>query len=225
LFMTQYRTDALENDQYYHIFSRSIAKYVIFNDAEDYSRFMEIADLYRHTKFYYQYSKFKRLSPIIQSEILAQIHSDNDVYAETVAFCLMPTHFHFLLKQRSDGGISKYIGTILNCYSRYFNIKHGRTGPLWSGRFKNVLVKNDEQLLHLTRYIHLNPCSAGLVEQPEQWEYSSFGKFIDEQNSHIKNSEILAISPKQYKKFVMDRKDYQRELSKIKSLIIEEYSG
>jgi putative transposase len=224
--MTQYRKDALENDHYYHIFSRSIAKYVIFNDGEEYSRFIEIANLYKHIDFNYQYSKYVRLDPIKQSEIINNLQSDDNVSVEIIAFCLMPTHIHFLLKQVSDQGISKFMGKILNCYSRYYNIKHRRNGPLWSGRFKNVLIENDEQLLHLTRYIHLNPTSAGLAANPADWESSSYNDYIDPTNSTLlRRGDIFNISPEEYKKFVTDQKDYQAELSKIKHQLIEDYAG
>jgi putative transposase len=79
----------------------------------------------------------------------------------------MPTHIHLVLRQLKDGGISKFMSNILNSYSRYFNIKHNRKGPLWEGRFRKVLVGSDEQLLHLTRYVHLNPVTACLVDKPK----------------------------------------------------------
>lgn len=225
--MAQYRKDQLENNHYYHIFSRSIAKYVVFNDDEDYSRLIEICELYRHRNFYHQYSKFVRLDQHTQSQIVESLQLDNNVLVEIIAFCIMPTHIHLLLKQVSDHGISNFMSKILNCYSRYFNIKHRRTGPLWSGRFKSVLITKDEQLLYLTRYIHLNPTSAGLVAKPEDWHNSSYMEYINVQNSVLatKYSEIFPISPEEYRKFISDRKNYQRELSKIKGLIIEDYAG
>ncbi|MCX6806763.1 MAG: transposase [Candidatus Berkelbacteria bacterium] len=224
--MAQYRKDQLESNYYYHIFSRSIAKYTVFNDGEDYSRFIEIFELYRYKDFNYQYSKFTRLDPVTQSKIIGSLQAENDVFVEIIAFCLMPTHIHFLLKQVSDQGISKFMSNILNCYSRYFNIKHKRIGPLWSGRFKSVLINTDEQLLHLTRYIHLNPTSEELVVKPGDWHNSSYNDYIDISNSTlIQYSNLFSISPKEYKSFVMNHKDYQKELSKIKSLIIEDYTG
>lgn len=224
--MPQYRKEQLENDFYYHVFSRSIAKYIIFNTDEEYSRFIEIFELYRHSNFNYQYSKFTRLDPVTQCEITISLQLDTEVLVEVIAFCLMPTHIHFLLKQTANQGISKFMGKILNCYSRYFNIRHQRTGPLWAGRFKSVLVSTDDQLLHLSRYIHLNPCSAGLVAKPEDWHNSSYNNYINEKNNVLlKHSDLFPITMGEYKKFVMDRKDYQKELSKIKSLIIEDYTG
>jgi len=118
---------------------------------------------------------------------------------------------------------------VLNGYSRYFNIKYQRIGPLWESRFKSVLVAADEQLLHLTRYIHLNPTSAGLVKNPEDWEYSSYNQYINPQEKKSERfceySELFDLSPKQYRDFVDDRKSYQKEISIIKKALIDDYLG
>ena len=95
-------------------------------------------------------------------------------------------------------------------------------------RFKSVLVSKDEQLLHLTRYIHLNPTSAGLVKYPEKWSFSSYNEYINNtetQGKICKFDNLFSISPKEYKKFVSDRKLYQKEISRIKKLLIEDYTG
>ncbi|MCL5407494.1 MAG: transposase [Patescibacteria group bacterium] len=224
----QSRKDPLVNDQYYHIFSRSIAQFKIFNNNEDYLRMLDILDLYRYIDFIYKYSNFNELTDANQQAIIANLRKDNDVLVEIIAYCLMPTHLHLLLKQITDKGIAKYMSKLLNSYARYFNIKHKRVGPLWTGRFKSIVVSSDEQLLHLTRYIHLNPTSAGLVDKLNSWEFSSYYEYID---SDIKKekicsfSDILTLSPKEYKKFVESRKSYQKELSLIKNVLIDNYTG
>jgi len=224
--MVQLRKNPLENGHFYHVYSRSIAGYRIFNDHSDYERMNELINLYNHADFNYKYSTYSNLTLPTQIDILTGLSQSQKLLTENIAFCLMPTHFHLLLKQKESNGISKFIGRVLNGYSRYFNARYCRQGPLWSGRFKSVLVTSDEQLLHLTRYLHLNPTSAGLVEKPEQWKYSSYEKYINEEKDGIlQHEELFAIPPKQYKKFVMNRKDYQKELSKIKSLVIEDYTG
>jgi len=117
------------------------------------------------------------------------------------------------------------MGNVLNSYSRYFNTKHKRGSPLWKGKFKNVLVETDEQLLHLTRYIHLNPTSAGLVKKPEEWPYSSYLEYlgkIKKMDRICSYEDLMDISPSSsYKNFVESRISYQRELEKIKHLILE----
>lgn len=224
----QYRKDRLEKDYYYHIFSRSISKYVIFNDDSDYLRMLDILKVYRFCDFNHSYSKFLELDSNTREMIIKNLESSSPILVEIIAYCLMPTHLHLILKQIADHGISKYMAKILNCYSRYFNINHQRTGPLWAGRFKSVLVDKDEQMLHLTRYFHLNPTSAGLVKNPGDWQFSSYGEYVNSSNKKEKicnYNGLFDISPKEYKKFVLNRKDYQKQLSQIKSLLIDNYTG
>ena len=139
----------------------------------------------------------------------------------------MPTHIHLVLKQLVNSGVSSFMNILLNSFARYFNLSHNRHGPLWESRFKNVLIETDEQLLHLTRYVHLNPTSAGLVELPNEWNYSSYLEYLGERSSKgICNWEgILEIQPNNYQKFVNGRTSYQRSLSQIKHLLIENYTG
>jgi putative transposase len=150
---------------------------------------------------------------------------ENNYYVDIIAYCLMPTHFHFILKENKEKGISKFVGNLSNSYSRYFNNKYNRKGPLWSGRFKRIEIESDQQIMHLTRYIHLNPTSAGLVKNPEQWKCSSYREFIEPEkieNPLCRYNQVLEIKPNQYKKFVTSRIDYQRELEIIKNNIIME---
>lgn len=221
-----YRKEPLATGHYYHIFTRSIAKYVVFNDQDDYGRFNELINLYRFKDFNYKYSSFLYLKTEMQ-EIVVNGLDKNEKLVEIVAYCIMPTHIHLLLKQTTDDGISKYVAKILNSYTRYFNSKYHRKGPLWEGHFKNVLVNSDEQLLHLTRYIHLNPTSIGLIEKPENWMFSSYPEYIkpDSAGGLCNFEDLFNLSPSQYRKFVNDQKSYQRNLSIIKSILIDNYSG
>lgn len=220
------RKEALTTEQIYHVINRSIAKYEIFNDEQDYLRIMEIIDLYQFTDFVYKYSNYLRLSTLNQTILTDNIKKSSLVLVEIIAYCIMPTHIHLVFKQVEDNGISKYMARLLNSYSRYFNIRHQRKGPLWEGRFKNVLVTTDEQLIHLTRYIHLNPVSAGLVLKPEEWMYSSYLEYIEKIPNRLCNTDkIIEINPKDYQKFVHDRIAYQKELSKIKYLLLDGYTG
>lgn len=219
------REDPLVKDQVYHVLSRSIAKYIIFNDQEDYARFMEILNLYRYKNFDYKYSVFARLDYTRQAAIVKRIQ-ETVPEINIIAYCLMPTHFHLILKQVGDIEISAYISKVLNSYSRYFNIRHNRKGPLWEGRFKSVLVSTDEQLLHLTRYIHLNPVSAGLVNKPEKWLFSSYNEYLETSQLDICNfKDLIEVPPSEYKKFVEDRADFQKKLSLIKKSLNENYVG
>jgi len=225
--MAQYRKEALTTGNYYHIFSRSIVKFVVFNKECEYDRFYQLINLCRFTNFVYKYSRFNMLSNKVQAGIIDNLKSQNDCLVEIVVYCIMPTHIHLVLKQVKDGGITKFMARVLNGYTRYFNSMHKRTGPLWSGRFKSVLVNHDEQLLHLTRYIHLNPVSSGLVENPEDWSHSSYLEYSDRnmENSICVFDKIISLGHKEYEKFVRDHKANQKELSEIKYLTIDDYSG
>lgn len=188
----------------------------------------EVLNLYRFSNFKYRYSKFIELEYETQRKIINGLKNEKFVLIEIIAYCLMPTHLHLILKQAQDNGISRYMAKVLNSYSRFFNLSHRREGPLWAGRFKSVLVTDDEQLLHLTRYIHLNPTSANLVRDPQDWVYSSYLEYIDkcsEEDQLCANTNLFDVSTDDYRKFVLSRKKYQQEISRIKKLIIEDYTG
>jgi putative transposase len=136
----------------------------------------------------------------------------------------MPTHIHIILEQLEDKGISKYMNLVLKSYSKYFNVKYNRRGPLWEGRFKNVSVETDEQFMHLTRYIHLNPTSSLLVDNPEDWEFSSYKEYagiLAEDKYMCDYYNFLDMDKAAYQAFVKDHVGYQRELEKIKHLLME----
>ena len=203
--------------------TKSIAGYVVFRADSDYQRMLEMMEFYNHNglpiRFSY-YHKFKD-SKLFKKRFDL---SEYDRLVDIIAHCFMPTHIHFLMTPLKENGISIYMKNLLNSYTRYFNTRNTRKGPLWQGRFKSVTVETNEQLLHLTRYIHLNPASAGLVENPENWQFSSYKDFLgtNEEGGAVCNfKRYLDINPKTYKEFVESEKDYQRELSLIKHLSLE----
>ena len=218
------RKEQLVTNQVYHIFIRSIADFRVFNNKEEFRRMLDLLKYYQ-IKNEVKFSDFIQLKPVINSgfdNFFDYISKDQDEIVQIIAYCLMPTHLHLILKQLTDSGISNYMGNILNSYTHYFNKKHGRKGPLWESKFKNVLVDNDEQLIHLTRYIHLNPVIAFLVDKPEQWIFSSYKEYFSVPSQRVCQFEdILKISPTDYKKFVNNQISYQRELAKIKKLLFD----
>ncbi|EKD56578.1 MAG: hypothetical protein ACD_58C00145G0001 [uncultured bacterium] len=214
------RKNELSNGYYYHIMNKSIAGYTIFNSDFGCIRFINTLTYYLKDNPDLSYAHFLKLSAVDQSIFLNK-HNAKDGIVDILAYCLMPTHFHLILKQLVNKGVSRYVANILNSYTRYFNIKHNRKGPLWQGKFKNVLVESDEQLIHLTRYIHLNPVTSNLVDDPKDWEFSSYKEYINETDSKLCNFDILDIKQGAYKRFVLSQKNYQRELHLIKKQIIE----
>lgn len=209
----------------YHVFNKSIAGYKIFNERKEFTRMLNIVKHYQFENPPIKFSKFLRGDEDFSDKIKTlSVNPDNQMLVKIVAYCIMPTHIHLILQQLKDNGISKFTSNILNSYTRYFNLKYKRKGPLWEGRTKRVLVESDEQLLHLTRYIHLNPVTAYLVDSAEKWHSSSYNEYIssgEAKNKICSFKEILDIKPHRYKTFVEDQKSYQRELAKIKHLYFE----
>ena len=220
------RKEPLVINEIYHIFTRSIADFQIFNENSGFFRMQQLIKYYKvdNTAKFSDFISFKIVQKEGFNNVLEAISKDKDKFVQIIAYCIMPTHLHFVLKQLIKNGIAKYMKDILNSYTRYFNVKHQRKGPLWESRFKSVLVDSDEQLLHLTRYIHLNPTTAKLIDRPEKWDFSSYKEFLNKTvnpESICKFDDILEIKPLSYRKFVNDRISYQRELAKIKDLIID----
>jgi putative transposase len=208
-------------NQIYHVLNKSIAGYKIFNSGYDFQRFLEIS-------LYYQGNNVLSFSHFVKhkqykNELSKLVGSHREKRVEIIAYCLMPTHFHFILKQLEDSGIPRFLSDTLNSYTRYFNTRYKRKGPLWQGRTKKILVQTDEQLLHLTRYIHLNPATAYLVDKPQDWIYSSYKEYLNNstQPQICKFNNLIEIDTHDYKEFVSDTIDYQRNLKKMKDLLTE----
>ena len=186
---------------------------------------LEIIRYYQKEKPLISFSEFNKSSIEKRNNYNTSLSiNPTEKRVEIIAYCIMPTHLHFILKQLKTNGISTFINNIFNSYTRYFNLKHKRKGPLWEGRFKEILVKNDEYLLHLTRYLHLNPVTAYIVNNPHEWSKSSYSEYLNPNQTLVKIckfDDVLSIKPDAYKEFVEDSIQYQRDLSKIKSLILE----
>ena len=213
----------LVNNEVYHVYTRSLDNYITFKDESDFTRAIETIKFYRYGKVPISFSTYLKTKNKKIFSLKYELDINNSV-VEIIAYCIMPTHLHLILKQLTDNGISSFIKNSLDSYTRYFNNKYSRRGTLWQGRFKSVYVESNEQLLHLTRYIHLNPTTASLVKNPEEWPYSSYLEYLNKSNNKICNyEEYLDMDMKDYKKFVDDRKDYQKELGLIKHLAFDQW--
>jgi len=202
----------------YHLFNRSIAKFRIFNNEHNIRRFLEIVDYYNKTLISVSFSKAKEKSAYKYHDV---IYPHPESVVKYLAYCIMPTHYHFLVKVVDDEKISQYISNIENAYTRFFNIKNNRKGPLWESRFKAVMIKDDSQLIHVHRYIHLNPSTLGLVDMPEEWEFSSYKNFIRDNSIYPLMNELSIDNRRRYRQFVEDNKDYQKTLHLIKKVVFE----
>lgn len=214
----------MELGKIYHVTTKSIAEYIIFNNETEFLRMKQLIQYYQADKPPTSYSYFAVWQKGKNELVNKKNHQSEKKLVRIIAYCFMPTHIHLVLQQLRENGISVYMNKVLNSYTRYFNTRHRRKGPLWTGRFKRVLIEADEQLIHLTRYIHLNPSTAYLVDKPELWRYSSYHEYLAEnpiKNKICKFKHILQINPYEYKKFVNNQISYQRELAAIKKLTIE----
>ncbi|MCX5699553.1 MAG: transposase [Candidatus Omnitrophica bacterium] len=220
------RQHPLVTGEVYHIYNKSIAGFTIFNNNHEFQRILTAVRYYTINKHSSCLARFLELNEEDVGHInalLTDYLSEKPKLVDIAAYCLMPTHIHLILKQLKENGISRFMSNVLNSYTRYFNLKHKRKGPLWEGRFKSKFVETQEQLLHLSRYIHLNPVTAFLIDKPESWQYSSYREYLCfEEVLRICNyNELIDIPPADYKKFAEDGVSYQRELAKIKNLIME----
>ncbi len=222
-----YRKVILAQDQIYHVYNRGVAALPIFYSNSDYQRFLELVDYYRFVDTPTSFSQFKKMPRDLREKILEGLKKENKTHVEILAFCLMPNHFHFLLKQLTEKGISVFLSNLQNGYAKYLNIKNERVGPLFQSMFKAVRIVTDEQLLHVSRYIHLNPATDYIVEPEKLLEYkwSSFGTYLNAGAIYpfIQTRDILNFckSSERYYQFVLDQADYQRQLNRIKHLTLE----
>lgn len=215
----------LVTDHYYHILNRGVARQPMFKSRWDYKHGLSALSYYRFVEPPMKLSYFENLPNEGKEEIMRSME-EKEKYVEIVSFVFMPNHFHLLVKQTHDKGISKFISQFCNSYSRYFNTKYQRVGPLFQGRFKSILVETTEQLIHLSRYIHLNPVVSGVISENElfSYEYSSLQEYLNG-NYKVVNPQIVLEQFKSietYKSFLTDHISYGKELERIKHLTLEE---
>jgi len=131
-----------------------------------------------------------------------------------IATCLMPNHYHFLLRPARDDTLAPFIQRLFNSYTQAFNRQQGRSGTLFEGRAQSILVDTDECALHLCRYIHLNPVKAGLVAHPGRWPYSNYLEWVEQRDGALVDRAFVRQyfpAPADYEAFVMGEVDPARE--------------
>jgi len=139
----------LESGKYYHLYNRSNNREIVFKEEENHEYFL--------TKYQ------KLISP----------------YADTIAYCLMPTHFHFCIKVTTEDmdRLRDNIGILLSSYTKGINKRFDRHGSLFQKHTKAIWIEDESYLMTVCRYIHLNPLRAKLVMSPVDWQYSSYGDY------------------------------------------------
>ncbi|MBI4038195.1 transposase [Candidatus Daviesbacteria bacterium] len=220
-----YRKTPVVNGEIYHVYNRSNGQQEIFLSAKDYQRAMEVFRFYLFGKPSLRFSFYNRLPKDQKPKYLEGLYLGKPI-VDIIGFCLMPNHFHFLLKGLEGKGINQFISNFQNSYAKYFNIKMTRTGSLFQQNFRAVRIESDEQLIHVSRYIHLNPITAFLVrtmEELEHYQWSSYPDYIQRGKTYIKKGVVLDHfrSIADYKQFMANQIDYQRKLDRIKHLLME----
>lgn len=198
-------------NSYYHIYNRGVEKRIIFIDEQDYKVFL------KYLKDYLSPlpdpSKIKKPFTLQGYTFQGVPHQVKNFYKKVklIAYCLMPNHFHFILYQKNVHEIKNFMQSATTRYSMYFNKKYDRVGCLFQGTYKSVLINNEDYLLHLSRYIHLNPS-----ENFDKLEtaYSSYANYLGiRKTTWVKPQIILSffenakkdfLKNNTYKKFVED---------------------
>ena len=164
--------------QYYHLYNRGNNREKIFFERENYLFFLR---RFRHY--------------LVDSTL------------DVNAYCLMPNHYHFLVNLRQRDFSQKMQAFTLS-YTKAMNKRYRRCGSIFQSRFQAILVDSDAYLLHLSRYIHLNPVKAGLVKRPEDWEFSSYVDYVGLRQGTLPTMENLLAqvgSAYAYQQFVDER--------------------
>lgn len=162
---------------YYHIYNRGVEKRNIFIDNQDYEVFLHLLKYYLSEENEALTHPIELIAPNdkpIRPRPLRNLNKEIDL----IAYCLMPNHFHLLVKQNTKNGITKLTRSISTTYALYFNRRYKREGTLFQGRYKAVIVKNESYLLHLSRYIHLNPITLLTKTDLVTWPYSSYQYYL-----------------------------------------------
>lgn len=206
------RKQKLVSDNIYHVYNRGVEKRIIYKDSRDYMRFIKGLVVFNDIKpvddFSYRFRKILNKS----------YHRESIV--DIIAFCLMPNHYHLLLKQKANNGITEFMRKLGDGYVKYFNLKHERVGTLFQGKFKSVLINNDSQFLYIPHYIHLNPLDLifpdwrekktinkkQAIEFLNNYEWSSYMDYIGENNFDlVLNKDLI------YEHF--DKESYKKDFT------------
>ena len=182
----------------YHVYNRGVEKRNVFKNDLDRIRF--IHDLFEfndqspalNVNYYFNHKSMEVEPQYIKAE-----RKPRKLLVEILSFCLMPNHYHMLLRQKLDGGIVDFMQKLGTGYTMYFNQKYDRVGSLFQGRFKAILVKDDAHLLHLPFYIHLNPLDLITPEWRER-KIGNYKKAIDFLESYRWSSHLDYLGKKNF---------------------------
>ncbi|MBI4029377.1 MAG: transposase [Candidatus Blackburnbacteria bacterium] len=216
-------------NSYYHIYNRGVEKRLIFQDAQDYGVLLSYLKEYLLPKDE-ELLRTELADPTInyhdRDKILKALRLNNFTDEITLlAYCLMPNHFHFFVKQRSENSIDRFMQSLCTRYSMYFNRKYKRVGRLFQDIYKAVLVDADPQFTYLSKYIHKQAlASQGTTLQAYSKQPSSFEEYLGQRKTKwVHPEEVLGYFSK-----ANPAKDYQafveeQELGPVDNILLEEH--
>ncbi len=216
-------------DSYYHLYNRGVEKRKIFMDDQDYAVFLSYLKTYLLPKDVagLQKTLVDEGTSWRQKDQAKKLLRLNNFADKLVlqCYCLMPNHFHLLVKQSDVDTIDRFMNSLCTRYSMFINKKYHRVGPLFQGIYKAVLVTHEPQLVHLTRYIHRNPASQG--QALRSYGYSSYPDYLGLRRTEwVKPSEVLnyfsSSGFNSYRSFVEDKSLNADSLDRIKLLTLDE---
>jgi len=148
-----------ENNKYYHVYNRGVDKKSVFSDKEDYNRFLVSLIVLNTTKpvgGIFQFNKRNKINTIDLLGRHSMSTNPEDRLVEILSYSLLPNHFHLILKEKVEKGVSSYMRKLSNAYTKFYNFKYKRSGFLFQGRYKKVEINSDNQLKYLFGYVNGN---------------------------------------------------------------------
>lgn len=223
------RAIAISEGEYYHIFNRGMHKQLIFNNDQDRYRFLFLL-IHFQSPFIFSdvgeaVKNFK--NSLRQHSVLTLNSLSNEIIqkrtVELASFILMPNHFHLIVKEVKTGGIATFMQRLQNSYTKYFNIKNEVNGHLFQGPYRLVHIKNNEQLLYASAYVHRN-CRElkGWRDREAEYLWSSYLDYVKQNRwKKLLSNEIVMdqfTSPQEYQKWVESSGAKEDFLEKIEQI-------
>lgn len=181
-----------ETGGYYHIFNRGVDKREIFSNRFDYERFLLSMREFNQTKPVYSLYIKHRMDRrcLTSTNSRGETPTNKDALVQVICYNLLPNHFHFLVRQQQDGGISEFMKRIGGGYTNYFNQNNKRSGTLFQGKFKAVKIDTDEQLLYSSAYINGNAEIHALAKAAD-WEWGSYDNYLGKRGVKMCDHQII----------------------------------
>lgn len=201
------------------MYNRGVDRRAVFADRYDLQRFLQSMD---------EFNTAEPIGSIYEMSFLDhKIKSKKKLkcLVKFIAYCLNPNHYHFILQQAKDGGVSEFMKRLGGGYTWYFNHKHDRSGSLFQGIFKSKHIDTNEYLLHLSVYVNLNNRIHKLGGETAKLSKSSWEEYIQKTHERFCGKKIVTAqfnSPKEYEKFaenslvdILDRKRLDKEFDEL----------